>query len=327
MSLVDFWYRSPCLIAYLLLPFSLIFRGIVSIRRFFYRVGIKKTTTFSVPIIVVGNIVVGGAGKTPLVIWLVKLLQQHGYKPGVISHGYGVKNIIKPQVVTANSLVSDVGDEAVLVARHVACPVVIASTRSNAINELLKYGCDVIVGDDGLQHYAMGRDIEIAVVDAQRLFGNGYFLPAGPLRESVSRLKTVDFVVYNGACEEAENIMKLLPDKLTAVADFKQHVELTELIGKSIHAIAGIGNPERFFQTLQQLGFTVIKHSFPDHYNFKSSDINFGKDEIVIMTEKDAVKCQKFADNRHWFLPISAVLNEGFEKNLLLKLKACAKRG
>jgi len=338
MSLVDSWYEKHLkFTTSLLLPFSLIFRDIVAIRRLFYRIGLLKTIPFPVPVIVVGNITVGGTGKTPTVIWLTKLLQAHGFKPGVVARGYGVSKLKEPRLVTADDLVVNVGDEPLLVAHHVDCPIMISPNRPLGVSKLIQeHGCNVIISDDGLQHYAMGRDIEIVLIDSQRQFGNGYCLPAGPLREPVSRLKKVDFIINNENTTSFEEKvlgwyinrkklknefnMQLLLDPLTSVMDLKTQLNEKDLKNKEVHAIAGIGNPTRFFQTVRQLHVDVIEHVFPDHYYFKPSDIDFGKNTIVIMTEKDAVKCLEFADDRHWYLPVRAKFSEYFEKTILDRL-------
>jgi len=311
------WYKHSIL-SYLLLPFSWLFWLIIFIRRWLYRLHLKKTYHFPVPIIVVGNITVGGTGKTPLVIWLADLLMQQGFHPGIVSRGYKATKLSQPKLVTANDEAFEVGDEPLIMARRAKCPVVIFPNRPKAIKSLIeKYNCDIIISDDGLQHYSMARNIEIAVIDGQRKFGNGFLLPAGPLRESISRLKSVDFVIYNTID------MHLHPAiMLTKVNDPSKHIKVDELCGKKIHACAGIGNPQRFFDTLRQLNLQIIEHPFSDHYNFKSSDIDYG-DEIVIMTEKDAVKCTSFVHNNHWFLPVTAELTPEFTNKLLSRLADC----
>jgi tetraacyldisaccharide 4'-kinase len=313
----NIWYKKSIL-SYLLLPLSWLFRLIIFIRCLFYRLHLKKVYKFSVPIIVVGNLTVGGTGKTPLVIWLADLLANQGFHPGIVSRGYKAKNLKTPKLVTPISKVIETGDEPLMIARRTKCPVVIFPNRAKAVELLIKqYDCDVIISDDGLQHYALARDIEIAVVDGQRKFGNEFLLPAGPLRESISRLNSVDFVVYNTID------MHLHPAiMLTSVGNPKRHLNITELHNQKIHAVAGIGNPQQFFDTLRQLNLQIIEHPFPDHYAFKTSDIDYG-DEIVIMTEKDAVKCGQNARENHWFLPITAELTPKFTNNLLSHLVDC----
>lgn len=319
MKLQNIWYRHSIL-SYLLLPLSWLFRLIIFIRHWLYQKKIKTTCYFPVPVIIVGNITVGGTGKTPFVIWLTNLLVQQGFRPGIVSRGYKAQNLQKPRLITATSEVTKSGDEPLIIARHTNCPVAIAHNRCQAAKLLTEqHNCDLIISDDGLQHYALARDIEIAIIDGQRKFGNGFLLPAGPLREPISRLKSVDFVVYNGID------MHLRPAIiLTAINNSKQHINIKELRNQTIHAVAGIGNPQRFFTTLRNLGLQIIEHPFPDHHDFKPKEINFGKDTIVIMTEKDAVKCTQFADQRHWFLPVNAELEQNFTNNLLSRITDCA---
>ncbi len=314
------WYRHS-IFSYMLLPLSWLFQLIIIIRRWLYRLQIKKVNCFSVPVIVIGNITIGGTGKTPFVIWLANLLSQQGYKPGIVSRGYKVKNITKPRLITTNSSVTEAGDEPLIIARHTNCPVVITPNRSKAIELLInQHNCNIIISDDGLQHYAMARNIEIVVVDGQRQFGNGWLLPAGPLREPISRLKSVDFVVYNTVN------MHLKPaTSLIAVNDNNRRLKITELAGKKVHAVAGIGNPQRFFASLCQLGLQIIEHPFPDHYNFKKNDIDLDENSIIIMTEKDAVKCVDIADERHWFLPVTAELEKNLANKILSRITDCVK--
>ncbi|MEK6731325.1 MAG: tetraacyldisaccharide 4'-kinase [Pseudomonadota bacterium] len=308
------WYQKPRFhpITCLLLPFAAIFWLIIQVRRICYKIGIKKVTHFSVPIIVVGNITVGGTGKTPLVIRLVELMQSKGYQVGVVSRGYGVKPIREPMVVRFESDVLSVGDEAMVIGNHVDAPIVVCCSRIKAIEKLIHdFQCDVIISDDGLQHYAMARDIEIVVVDMERQFGNGFLLPAGPLREPISRLGSVDVVVHHGLDMCLKN-----DDAWYGVLDNTQRKDVKQFQGQIIHAITGIGHPERFFRQLRALGLTIIEHVFPDHYLFTLEDIDVGKNEIVVMTEKDAVKCHSFADNRHWFIKTHAVLDSAVEQQL-----------
>ena len=303
-----------------LIPFSLLFQMVVALRRFFYRIGLLPITRIDIPVIIVGNITVGGTGKTPLVIWLAKFLQQQGYQPGIVSRGYGGRGAVYPCVVTADSDPILVGDETVLIARQTGCPVIIDPNRVAAAHYLRTHypACNIILSDDGLQHYALGRDIEIAVIDGERRFGNGLFLPAGSLRESVQRLKTVDFVVTNGEALAGEYSMALIPDHFHLLNDPTQTKPADFFLGKTIHAVAGIGNPNRFFTMLRNnLGLTMIEHPFPDHHHFTEQDLQFGNDAVIVMTEKDAVKCKKFNLNNIWYLPVTATLSESFEKAIL----------
>lgn len=330
---MDSWYHKR-FIGWLLIPLTVIYRLVIALRRFLYHCGAKKVTKFAVPVIVVGNITVGGTGKTPLVIALASLLKEYGYRPGIVSRGYGGKALSYPQRVTAKSDPVVVGDEALLLARRTACPVVIAPDRVAAVQRLLADEfCNIVISDDGLQHYALARDIEIVTLDGERGVGNGFCLPAGPLREPVKRLATVDFVVItkNYAASSAKDYLIvpnayslfLKPTALHSVRDPTISCPIATFNGKTVHAIAGIGNPSRFFKLLKQQELQVIEHAFPDHYLFKPQDIDCGQGAIVIMTEKDAVKCQRFADDRHWYLPVDAELDEVFKTalhNYLMRL-------
>ena len=317
--LLDVWYKDP-FIGVWLMPLGFLFSDAVKFRRFLYRLGVLKTHTLPVPVIVVGNITVGGTGKTPLIIWLAGFLKESGFKPGIISRGYGGQSESWPQWVTADSDAKNVGDEAVLIAKQTGCPMAVGPLRVDAAKLLLKQAdCDVILSDDGLQHYALNRAIEIAVIDGERRFGNGYCLPAGPLREPIERLQTVDFIIVNGEkSEEREFSMRLIGDTVVNLVTGEQK-PLQEL--NNCHALAGIGNPERFFKLLEAAGLTCISHSFPDHYQFQRSDIEFADNKPVLMTEKDAVKCTDFAGNQHWYLPVNAVPDPVFAEQLLNLLK------
>lgn len=314
MSIDQLWYQKNIL-SYLLLPFSWLYRSIISIRRTLYRLNLKKTTHFPVPIIVIGNITVGGTGKTPLVIYLAEYLKQQGWRPGIVSRGYGGHASL--QSVKLESDPRQVGDEPLLLAQKTGCPMVIGKDRVAAVKMLLAQSdCNIILSDDGLQHLALGRDLEIAVIDGQRRHGNGFCLPAGPLREPVSRLKTVDFIVSNGPAKSGEWPMQLVPSQIYSLINPTETLTPQSLQGQTIHAVAGIGNPQRFFKTLTDLGFKIIPHAFPDHYAFQAKDIDFGPDATVIMTEKDATKCHSFADSRHWALAIHAELPIPFLEQL-----------
>ena len=260
-------------------------------------------------------------GKTPLVIWLVKFFIKQGFKPGVISRGYGGQAEHWPQRVVPDSDPLLVGDEPVVIANNTNCPVYVAPDRFEAGKHLLENNdCDIIVCDDGLQHYALHRDFEICVVDGKRRLGNGRCLPAGPLRESRSRLKSVDAIVCNGADESGEFYMKLEPVKIRQVKSGDSR-SFEKFETQNIHAIAAIGNPDRFFDTLRDLGLNITEHAFEDHHIFNSEDIEFGDNKQVIMTEKDAVKCREFANDHHWYLSVEAILPEIFEQRVINMLK------
>jgi len=312
------WYGKKNLLAYCLSPLSLLYKSIISLRRLFYCCGLKKITHFPVPVIVVGNITVGGTGKTPLVAWFCGWLQSQGFKPGIVSRGYGGKAMTWPQNVTSESNPRLVGDEAVLLAKQTQCPVVVAPNRVEAVTTLLHdYACNIIISDDGLQHYAMGRDIEIAVINGMRRFGNELCLPAGPLREPIKRLNSVDCIVVNGKGVGNEFSMSLIPGNVYNIKNPEQLIEVASLSNKPVHAVAGIGHPQRFFQQLENMGFTIIRHEFPDHHAYQPADFNFGDDAIIIMTAKDAVKCSSFADSRYWCLPVNVEVDDQFKKHLL----------
>ncbi len=290
-------------------------------RRAAYRCGLLKRYRAPLPVIVVGNITVGGTGKTPLVIRIVELLQQQGFKPAVISRGYGGKTTDWPHSVTATSDPGLVGDEPSLIVQRTGCPLVIDPIRSRATDHLATHTeCDIIISDDGLQHYALERDIEIAVIDGQRRWGNGLMLPAGPLREPLTRLNQVDLIVGNGSAETGEYVMHLIGNDAVNLLD-GQKVPLSQFAGKPLHAMAGIGNPERFFDHLKTFGLQFDQHSFPDHHDYSASELNFQPSAPLLMTEKDSVKCRRFAASHHWSVPVDAQLDASFEQQLLALLK------
>ncbi len=307
-----YWYaRSPWLV--LLTPLSLLFRIVVAVRRLAYRLGLLRSRRLPVPVIIVGNITVGGSGKTPLVAWLAGYLQGKGYRPGIVARGYGGTARSWPQQVRRDSDPAIVGDEAVLLAGLTGCPVAVGPDRYAAASALVKYNsCDVIVADDGLQHYALQRDIEIAVIDGVRRFGTGFMLPAGPLREPVSRLRDADLVVVNGLGGGNEYPMKLKRGLLHNLADESRTCRPEAFRQRKVHAVAGIGNPERFFQALREQLGQVETHSFPDHHRFARADILFDDDAPVLMTAKDAVKCRRFATGNEWYLPVTAEMGAEF---------------
>ncbi len=318
MKRLDSYWHSRNIIAGLLLPISWLFSVAVWLRRWSYERNLLLRQQIPVPVIIAGNITVGGTGKTPLVIWLARYLEQAGYQPGIISRGYGGKAVSWPQRVGPESDPTMVGDEPVLLARRTGCPMWVGSDRPAAARALLDASnCDIIISDDGLQHYALGRDIEIAVIDGQRQLGNGFCLPAGPLREPSSRLKEVDLVVVNGTSEiagyygmtlEAGNLINLLVPK--------EQIKLEAFDHTQVHGIAAIGNPDRFFDTLSRHGLKVIKHPFDDHHFYSPEEISPDDDLPVLMTEKDAVKCFSFAQKRHWYLQVNASIDAGFSEHL-----------
>ena len=298
------------------MPFAWIYQGICTLRRTFLLR--YKQRQFLVPVIVVGNITVGGVGKTPLVIAIATALSQKGLKVGIVSRGYGAQLRVFPHLVRVDSPAALVGDEPLLIAERTACPVVIDPDRVAAIDYLLQqHPCDVVLSDDGLQHYAMGRAIEIVVVDGLRGFGNGFCLPAGPLREAVSRIRHSDLVVMNSQGQTLkidtgkikQFSMQLVPSGLINLVDGKSYPP--QSLGASVAAVAGIGNPQRFFLTLAQMGLSVSEYAFPDHYRFTAKDFDFSE-KVVVMTEKDAVKCRKFAQKNWFYLTVEAQLTDDF---------------
>lgn len=311
------WYAHHPL-GFFLMPVAWLYSLIVIIRRWCYQLGLIVVNQVDAYVIVVGNIAIGGTGKTPLVIWLANYLQQKGYKPGIVSRGYGGRASRRPQQVRFDSDPAMVGDEPVLIARGTDCPVAVATSRYLAAAELIQhYGCDLILCDDGLQHYALARDLEIAMVDGQRRFGNQRCLPAGPLREPLHRLSSVDLVVSKYKALRHEFKMDYVYSDLVSVADRQAPaLPIRELVGRQVHAVAGIGNPNHFFSYLKQHDLTVIMHQFPDHHAYRAEDIMFNDGLLVILTEKDAVKCIDFANRQHWFLPIQADLPQSFSYRL-----------
>jgi len=302
-----FWYE-PHLLSWILWPFSLLFQFAIVLRRYIYKR--LKSPQSNIPIVVVGNITVGGVGKTPLVIELAKQCFERGLKPAIVSRGYGALITEFPYEVSINDSAGQVGDEPLLIARKARCPVVIAPRRMQAVQYIEQHhSCNIIISDDGLQHYAMGRAIEIAVIDGTRGLGNGFCLPAGPLREPKSRLNHVDFIVVNEGQWPNAYLMQLKPQKIVSLKDGHHLNSLPK--EKSIAAVAGIGNPQRFFSSLQELGVPFSAYSFPDHYQFKSCDLDL-PESMIIMTEKDAVKCKAFAKENMYVLPVKAALTNEF---------------
>lgn len=290
-------------------------------RRAAYRVGVFRVQRFSVPVIVIGNITVGGTGKTPLVIWLADHLRQRGLKPGIVSRGYGGRARHWPQQVRPDSDTATVGDEAVVLATRTGCPMCVGPDRPAAVAALLQHtDVDMVICDDGLQHYALARDLEIAVVDGERRFGNGFLLPAGPLREPVKRLKDVDLVIANGQADRGEYSMQLFQPVLQSL-DGNQQMALADLQGQVVHALAGLGNPERFFDLLRRHGLSLDVRSFPDHHAFRAVDLVFDDQRPVLMTEKDAVKCRRLRCSNCWVVQVDVQPDAAFVHQLALSLK------
>ncbi|MGD8231259.1 tetraacyldisaccharide 4'-kinase [Vibrio sp. TRT 1302] len=307
----------------LLWPLSQLFGVISRSRRIKYQSNVKPSYRAPVPVVVVGNITAGGNGKTPVVIWLVEQLQALGYKPGVVSRGYGAKAPSYPLVVGYDTPTQHCGDEPKLISKRTGAPVAVSPKRSEAVNALLPMGVDIIITDDGLQHYALERDIEIVVVDGVRRFGNESLLPLGPLRESVARLAEVDLIITNGGkALEGEAAMTLEPDQVINLKT-GQRANIAS-IREQLVAMAGIGHPPRFFKTLESLGAKPIyQQGFADHKDFEPSELEqlANKGKHLIMTEKDAVKCASYAKDNWWYLPVSAVFSPSDEARILNMIK------
>ena len=329
MAWIERHWQSITPVSALLYPASLLYGAAAGARR-------ASTTParLPVPVIVVGNVTAGGTGKTPLTLWLAETLRGRGWMPGIVCSGYGGTGR-GPQPVRPDSDPAACGDEAVLLARRGGCVVWAGADRVAAARSLLaaQPGCDVVLSDDGLQHPALARDFEICVVDAARGFGNGWLLPAGPLREPLSRLATVGAVVVNGGADAPHPSIARLPAGAPRFAmklegrEFRNLLDPGQLAGpglfhgKRVHAVAGIGNPQRYFRHLQEMGLDFTAHSFPDHYPFTASDLEYAGAEAVVMTEKDAVKCRRFATEMHWELPVDAAPDPGLAALVLGKLQ------
>ncbi len=315
------WYGCiPWLI--LLWPLEMLFRTLAARRRRAFQQGTRESWRAPVPVLVVGNISVGGVGKTPLVISLVEMLQQAGYRPGVVSRGYGGRAPAYPLAVTTLTSATHCGDEPLMIHQRCGCPLVVDPDRVRASQHLLETtDVDIIISDDGLQHYALQRDIEICVIDGDRGLGNGHCLPVGPLREPEERLGQVDFCIVNGGNWQRSGAarMQLEPEPIKRL-DGGEGAPATS----KVNAVAGIGNPERFFESLRELGFDPVCHSYADHYRYRAEDLEFDNGLAVVMTEKDAVKCRAFGADNRYYLPVRAVLPETFAQNLLAEISVCA---
>ena len=322
--------------ALIFFPLSILYRGVVALRRVLYRARILPSWHARVPVVVVGNITVGGTGKTPLVIEVLEILQRRGWTPGVIARGYGrvpsresdPRGVVRvyPDVATPEHF----GDEPVVIARRSRVPVYVSPDRPAAARALLEAHpeVNVLVSDDGLQHYALARDIELAVVDGERGFGNGLMLPSGPLREPVARLAEVDAAIVNGGWSDTvaaprQFAMQLGRERFAAVAT-SQELTAQEFAlaarGKSVVAIAGIGNPQRFFEHVARLGVSARGIAFADHHAYQPQDLKLPGAEVIVMTEKDAVKCAAFADARMWYMRVDAILPAEFDDFLLTRI-------
>lgn len=312
MRLERHWH-SITVLSLALSPLSVVFRAVVAIRRAAYRRGWLPSEGVSVPMVIVGNVTVGGTGKTPLVLWLAALLRRHGMQPAIISRGYG--GLVKaPHPVTPDADPGRLGDEPVLLAQRSRCPVWVGRDRVATARALLAAhpAIDVVISDDALQHYRLRRDIEIAVIDARRGLGNGFMLPAGPLREPASRLASVDAVVVNGSSGAYETPPGAYRMQL-AGREFRNLLNPAYVVGpdyflrKRVWAVAGIGHPPRFFSHLYALGLQFEAIEFADHHAYVASDLALPHADAIVMTEKDAVKCAAFASEIYWVLPVTAV--------------------
>jgi tetraacyldisaccharide 4'-kinase len=315
------WYGQPKWFI-ILLPLTFLYRVIMALRTFLYKTGNLTSTTLDVPILVIGNITVGGNGKTPFVIQLSKLMRQKGLKPGIISKGYRGEAVThEPCLVTANSNPTQVGDEPVVIARHTKSPVAVCTNRVKAAEYLInQHGCTVILSDDGLQDYRLARIITVILIDWQHGFGNGYQLPTGPLRTSPTILKKVQLVAYktlDAATNPHNAAFHLSIDGIYACQRPDIPIDPNLLKNKKIVAIAGIAHPESFFQSLQKIGLTFTPVTFPNHMAYAPDDVYYPNDTIVIMTEKDAVKCRSFPDNNLYFAKVTCNANGHLTKALL----------
>jgi len=313
------WYRRSWL-NFFFLPFAGLFALITWLRRKAYQAGFFKSYKAPVPIIIVGNITAGGNGKTPTVLWLAELLRQSGFKPGVVSRGYGGKAPYYPYLLSDKSEAKETGDEPLLIFQRLKCPVAIAPKRAEAVKLLLsETDINIVICDDGLQHYALQRDIELVVIDGERRLGNGWLMPMGPLRESVSRLAHVDAIICNGGKARPNEVqMTLKPAPLRRLTNNAQ-----VQVSGAVDAMAGIGYPPRFFNTLHQCGYALNQQiAYQDHQNFDEAElISRFKQRPLIMTEKDAVKCRRFAQGNWYYLPVDAILPTKFEAKLISKIR------
>ena len=311
------WYEGGSSY-WLLLPLTALYWLLVALRRLLYRVGVLGSKTAVAPVIVVGNITAGGTGKTPLTIWLAQKLAAEGFSPGIVSRGYGGSKSSTSMRVDKASDPGVVGDEPVLLAQRSGCPVVVDSDRFRAVEMLVDDGADVVIADDGLQHYRLGRLYEICVVDGARGLGNGYMLPAGPLREPAKRLESVDRILLNGPLIRSNAVFaaverNLIEFELLAGEAHRLNGTLSKPIddfsGTTVHAVAAIGNPRRFFDLLRAHGMQVIEHAYPDHAALTKEQLRFGDDFDVMMTEKDAVKLGNGLADKFWALPVELVID------------------
>lgn len=317
MRRLDQYWQDDNWLSTVLLPLSGLFCLVAAVRSRGYRGGLLKRERLPVPVLVVGNITVGGTGKTPLTVWLCERARAMGFWPGILIRGYRGKARDWPRRAYPDSDAAELGDEAVLLARRTGVPVMAGPRRVESGRRLLsETHCDMLICDDGLQHLALQRDLEIAVVDAARGLGNGYCLPAGPLREPASRLQSVDLVLYNGGAPEPAMTMRLIADRAVRLVRPEDSRPLESFAGTRVCALAGIGNPERFFGLLRGHGIEAFGRPLPDHHAFRAADLQRKPGVPLMMTEKDAVKCTAWADEDCWYVPVRAVPDERFEARL-----------
>lgn len=316
-ELTGIWYgtgRSP----WWTWPLAWLYGALTALRRTLYRLGALRRVRLPVPVLVIGNLTAGGTGKTPLTIALAEALHARGLRPGVVSRGHGGRQR-GPILLDDAPDPADVGDEPCLI-RASGVPVAVGRDRPAAAQLLVAAGCDVLIADDGLQHYRLARDVEICVIDGARRFGNGRLLPAGPLREPLRRLARVDLRVCNGGTPQAGEYPMRLAGGDVVTLDGTQRKPLADFAGRRVHAVAAIGHPGRFFASLRDAGIEVIEHAFADHHAFVAADLAFGDGLPVLMTDKDAVKCHAFARPDWWRVPVRAELPAAFFDALLAKL-------
>lgn len=311
----------------LLLPLSWLYGAITWLIRISYTLGLRSAWRAPVPVIIVGNLTAGGNGKTPVVIWLVEQLKQRGYRVGVVSRGYGGKSDVYPLLLSNRTTTAQAGDEPVLIYQRTTTPVAVSPKRSDAVKALLKsHDLDFIITDDGLQHYALQRDFELVVIDGVRRFGNGWWLPAGPMRERAGRLRSVDAVITNGGIAATGEIPMQLAAREAVNLVTGERCPAQQL--QHVVAMAGIGHPPRFFATLNLLGVELIKeYAFADHQDYSLAQLSslISGPQILLMTEKDAVKCRAFAQPNWWYLPVDAQLPPDQAEQLLLNIQALSR--
>lgn len=317
------WYQGHPLL-YLLWPLEVLYRFVVKRKRAAFIAGRRDVYRAPVPVIVVGNITVGGTGKTPMILWLIEQCRAQGLRVGVVSRGYAAHPARFPWTVSATDSATQAGDEPLLIVQRTAVPLVIAPERAQAVQQLLaEHVVDIILSDDGLQHYGLARDLELVLIDAVRGLGNQRCLPVGPLREPAERLQSVDAVLLNGAQQDSANgfAMQLQATEWVHVRSGRREPLSYFLNEQKMHAVAGIGNPQRFFTTLERLNWRPITHAFADHAQFSAEDLQFADDLPVVMTEKDAVKCRAFAADNCWYLQVAAQPSPAFASWFAEQLK------